>query len=928
MRTPRAPLATWNPRKTTEIPGTGRARKRPAMTGKTTDGPVAAKPTGADRIGAGRTGLGPAFETAACPAAGHPTSDHPAPTPRLPATAMFATAVAIIAALGLAPGCAMPAEEHSQQGLAGIGAEGDPFAARRTVSAILTDPFCDVCNDGHKVALRERSPIIAAVVEAIDLAEGTIDVAQFTFSVVEIRDALVRAASERGVRVRVAIDAGQRWGETLAKELDALPIANLEVRFIAGRTISPDRTGLLHSKFMIVDGRTLVTGSNNWSSTGTTINEENTFVINSTPDDPLLVAFTCHFEAIYAGDTVGDGACNSDAAAFTPSTAAIRLIRDGIRDAKSHIDVLMHHLTFTDLVKELAKAAERSVRVRIIANAADRGEHQGAAWDRLRAAGAELRYKQTNAALSQYMHDKLAIIDDRVLINGSGNWSGGAFFDNFENFVRYEDPRLTTPLRRTFARLWRVSLRADSLDRGIDAAIQDRELRRPFFGNLHAHVHAEADDGKLLDDGRSERRDEAGIPIPVATGESTSAAASFAFTYARDRGGLDFMAITPHCADDADGIPDSEPNMSASAFAELEAAAAAVNAESGGNFLAVAGMEWSTNGSGNHVNIFGSTELAKVERGRFDLLYNDYLPRRAMAFETPLVMLNHPRTFREHEDTLRGNWDQVFDVLLTEIPSAGQRADKFNDYGIDDFPPLRDVHARWIAGEEMPDRNIVNASLAALWQASAPYARLMEVTVARGTEIGHESSQNPSLTVAEDGTAERFTRVHSNWDYFLLHGFRLAPTASHDNHLANWGTGHSSRTGMHAEALDAETLLEAIDQRSVFASEDENLDIRLHADGHVAMGGMLATSALEVSATLALTDPDFPGPFRVAIYRGRIGGEEVTRVEELEVDGDGATDFSVALPEPGEYFFYVEVHELAAERMAWSAPIWVERLAP
>jgi hypothetical protein len=253
----------------------------------------------------------------------------------------------------------------------------------------------------------------------------------------------------------------------------------------------------------------------------------------------------------------------------------------------------MHHLVFDDLVKELAKAAERGVEVRVIVNATDRAEHAGSAWTRLLAAGAQLRYKQTNADLFQIMHHKLAVIDDRVVVNGSGNWSGSAFFKNFENYVRYRDPRIARPYRALYDRLWQWSLSGASLDAGKNAAEQHADETRVFFGNLHAHYAANAT-GAALDDGKAIRADANGVMQPIDVGDTPGDAANM--------------------------LPDQ--------FAQLALIANDVNKNSSSTFVAMAGMEWSTNSTGNHVNIFGSRELAKVERGRFDLLFDDFLPSR------------------------------------------------------------------------------------------------------------------------------------------------------------------------------------------------------------------------------------------------------------------------------------------------------------
>jgi hypothetical protein len=600
------------------------------------------------------------------------------------------------------------------------------------------------------------------------------------------------------------------------------------------------------------------------------------------------------------------------------------MIRDAIRASQHSVDVLMHHLTFGDLVKELAKAAERGVRVRVIVNAADRAEHTGSNWTRLVSAGGRVRYKQNNEAAYQLMHHKLAVIDGGILINGSGNWSGSAFFNNYENYVRYTEPEVVNPFARNFDRLWLWSLSGSALDSGLTAAEQHADETSAFFGNLHAHFNA-TDGARLLDDGKPLLLDGDGNEVPVATGATVTEAARLAFEYGRDMAGLDFLALTPHCTDERASDSNTMANMSADGFLELRGAAEQVSSASGGAFVALAGMEWSTNSTGNHVNVLGSSEIAKVERGRFDALYDEYLPARAAAGDRPIAMFNHPRTARMHEDSLNGSWDQVYGVNLSEVPKSGERKQKFNDFGLDDYAPLRDVRDEWIAGNWLPDAAVVDATLNQIASASAPYLRLMEVTLGRGTELGSEAPRNPSMSDTEEGGLERRTKVHTDWDYYLLRGFRMAPVASHDNHWANWGTGHTSRTGVIAGALSATELFDALDLRRVFASEDENLELRLYADGRVPMGAATATTASNVTADVFVLDPDYAGPYELRVYAGHIGGGEVRLVSTQQLGADGWRSISVPLG-TGHQFFYVEVLEIEADRMAWSAPIWIERI--
>lgn len=808
-------------------------------------------------------------------------------------------------------------EAAEDAGRSPAGGKADDFADAREWEVYLTEPHCDVCTQADKSVLLEESEIIARIIELIDTADETVEVAQFTFSNRDIEAALVRA-HEQGKTVRLAMNHAQAQGDTVAKRLAD---RGLDVQFIKGKN-NGSFDGLQHAKFMLVDGDTLLMGSNNWSSTGLSINNENTMVVGSASDDPLLLAFGCYFDAMVAGRIDDGPACSTDEVTFSPSSAASKVLRDRFRAADTSIDVLMHHLLFTDTLKELTKAANAGTRVRVLVNASDRDETQSSRWDALRAAGGEIRYKQTNPDAFQIMHHKLAVVDGDELLVGSGNWSGSAFFNNYEFYLRNTVPEVVEPFAGNFERLWAWSLDADALDRGLTAAQQDVERTEVLFGNLHAHFHA-TDGERLLDDGKLTREVE-GMSVDVSDEFDHGDGARFAYEYARDEGGLDFLALSPHTTEEQDNAPADVPNMTESGFARLLATATAVNDESDRMFVALGGMEWSTNSTGNHVNILGTEALCKTPRGAFNQLYAEFLPQRRELGEQPIVMFNHPRTFRRHTETLDGTWDQVFDVNLSEIPKAGQRKKKFNDYGIDDFEPLASVRESWIEGVTEPDREIVDKTLVALAEASGPYARLMEVTLGRGTEFVGDEPRNPSLSEDEAGNLVRFTKV-DDWTYYLSRGFRLSPVASHDNHQSNWGTGHTSRTAVIAPGLDAESILDGLRSGSVYASEDENLELRLYAGGRVRAGGELTIIDGKLTLDLLLDDPDVTERFSVRVMAGTVGRDGVEAVSELEVVPSEWTSIEVEIPGMGEHFVFVEVHQAQADRMSWSAPIWVHR---
>lgn len=55
---------------------------------------------------------------------------------------------------------------------------------------------------------------------------------------------------------------------------------------------------------------------------------------------------------------------------------------------------------------------------------------------------------------SVYMHHKFAVVDGRLLITGSLNWTLAAVQSNMENTLITEEPDLVLPFIKEFQRLW------------------------------------------------------------------------------------------------------------------------------------------------------------------------------------------------------------------------------------------------------------------------------------------------------------------------------------------------------------------------------------------------------------------------------------------------------------------------------------------
>jgi phosphatidylserine/phosphatidylglycerophosphate/cardiolipin synthase-like enzyme len=120
-------------------------------------------------------------------------------------------------------------------------------------------------------------------------ARRSIDMAAYVLTDRALLAALGRAAM-RGVRVRIYLD-GDEGGRSLAAAEAIAGAPNLEVRRKA-----PSRD-LMHLKSYQVDGRTLRTGSTNFSTSGAVYQDNDVIVINS----PQAAArFREKFERLWA----------------------------------------------------------------------------------------------------------------------------------------------------------------------------------------------------------------------------------------------------------------------------------------------------------------------------------------------------------------------------------------------------------------------------------------------------------------------------------------------------------------------------------------------------------------------------------------------------------------------------------------------------
>ena len=147
-------------------------------------------------------------------------------------------------------------------------------------------------------------------------------------------------------------------------------------------------------------------------------------------------------------------------ACFSPLGKCSNHIVRELAQAQKEILVAVYAFTSGDLAWALSQARQRGVKVQVIldqefdaGNSSSKGtflEQQGVPVRRV--SGLDTGKQERGAGL---MHQKFAVIDRRVLLTGSYNWTVSANSVNDENLLVFRDAGpLAEDYRKEFFRLW------------------------------------------------------------------------------------------------------------------------------------------------------------------------------------------------------------------------------------------------------------------------------------------------------------------------------------------------------------------------------------------------------------------------------------------------------------------------------------------
>ncbi len=120
-----------------------------------------------------------------------------------------------------------------------------------------------------------------------------------------------------------------------------------------------------------------------------------------------------------------------------------------INQAQAFINIAMYIFTDREIALPLVKARERGVKVRLYLDK-DQVDYQYSQSRFLVQKGIKTGISSNN----YIMHHKFAVIDNRILLTGSYNWTFSANNRNDENLMVIDDPEIIEIFQNQFINLW------------------------------------------------------------------------------------------------------------------------------------------------------------------------------------------------------------------------------------------------------------------------------------------------------------------------------------------------------------------------------------------------------------------------------------------------------------------------------------------
>ncbi len=405
------------------------------------------------------------------------------------------------------------------------------FNHNQAQGADYTDPYREIERPGDDLE--------TIIVAAIDSAKVSVDVAVQELRLPKIAKALVEK-KQAGIPVRVILENtyNRPWSSITPRELiqlterdkgkyreffaftdlnkdgqlsteeinqrDALIILkNAGIPVLDDTADGSKGSGLMHHKFVVVDGQRVITGSMNMTPSGThgdflnseTLGNANNLLEIESQD--LARLFTEEFNLMWGDGVgretdskfglqkphrlpqlvqVGDTVVKIQFSPISPTqpweNSSNGLIGETLKSATESIDLALFVFSEQRITNILEEEKQQGVEIRALIDSSFAFRYYSEGLDMLGVAlGNKCTYQPDNRPWKtpiktvgtprliqgDVLHHKFGLIDNRTVITGSHNWSATANYNNDETVLVIDNTTVARHYQREFERLYEIS---------------------------------------------------------------------------------------------------------------------------------------------------------------------------------------------------------------------------------------------------------------------------------------------------------------------------------------------------------------------------------------------------------------------------------------------------------------------------------------
>ena len=293
------------------------------------------------------------------------------------------------------------------------------------------------------------------IINKIDAAQKSIHIASFEFDLTSVADALIRA-HERGVDVRWVTD------DEHGTEADEEPgHGQFEMLEDDGIEIKDDQRGaLMHNKFWIFDREIVWTGSTNITENGIFKQDNNVIVVHS---PALAEIYEREFDEMWNGEFGPTSTSTVDEQSVIVSGTQLQVLFSSEDDVAEHI--LPYLEAAQTSIRFLAFSFTHDAMGEAMRNRSDAGVDVMGVFEKT---GSSTEYSELGmmycAGMAarrdenpSFLHHKVIVVDNRIVITGSLNFSDNANDSNDENVLIVDNAEIAKLYTQEFDRIWALS---------------------------------------------------------------------------------------------------------------------------------------------------------------------------------------------------------------------------------------------------------------------------------------------------------------------------------------------------------------------------------------------------------------------------------------------------------------------------------------